>query len=85
VEVRFPTFLFAISPLNHPLGRQGVHETLCDYDGIVCFIDKRDDEALHDSKEELNSLLSDNAISQPIVILIPTQNALGYANVNFRI
>jgi len=54
--------------------------TLRDYDGIACFIDKSDDEALQDSKEELNSLLSDNSISQPIVILVPTQNASGYAN-----
>ena len=38
------------------------------------------DEELEDSKEELNRLLSNNLISQPIVILVPTQNASGYAN-----
>ncbi|KAF8799189.1 hypothetical protein BYT27DRAFT_7121329 [Phlegmacium glaucopus] len=57
-----------------------MRETLCDYDGIACFIDKSDNEALQDSKEELNSLLSDNSISQPIAILVPTKNASGYAN-----
>jgi hypothetical protein len=33
-----------------------------------------------DSNEELNSLLSDHAISQPILILAQTPNASGYAN-----
>lgn len=37
--------------------------------------------AQEDSKIELNLLLSDRTISQqPIVILVHTQNALGYAN-----
>ena len=57
-----------------------MREALPYYDGIVFLIDKSDDEALQDSKEELNSLLSDNSISQPFVILVPTENALGYAN-----
>ena len=47
---------------------------------MACLIDTSDDEGLQDSKEELNSLLSDNSILQPIVILAPTQNASGYAN-----
>ena len=55
-----------------------MRDTLYDYHGIACFIDKSDDEALQESKEELNSLLSDNLVSWPIVILVPTQNA--YAN-----
>jgi hypothetical protein len=33
-------------------------------------LDKSDDESLHDSKEEMDSLLSDDAISQTIVINI---------------
>jgi len=35
---------------------------------------------LRDSHEELNSLLSDDAFSQPILILVQTPNASGYAN-----
>ena len=55
-------------------------DALCTYDGIACFIDKSSDEALQDSKEELNSLLSDSKVSQPTVILVRTQHASGYAN-----
>jgi hypothetical protein len=65
---------------THALGRQGSRGTLCDYDAIACFIDKSNDEFLLDSKEELNSLLSDDAISQPIVILVQTPNASGTSN-----
>jgi len=76
----FSDFYFTISPLNRTLGRLGLRENLRSYDAIACFIDKSSDEALADSKEELNSLLSDSKISQPIVILIHTENASGYAN-----
>ena len=65
---------------SRALGRQGTRETLYDYYAIACFIDKSSDDALQDSKEELNSLLTDSAISQPIVILVHTQNASGYGN-----
>ena len=54
--------------------------TLHQYDGIACFLDNRNAIALHDSREELDGLLSDPAISQPIVIFVPSENASGYAN-----
>jgi len=54
--------------------------TLCGYDWIACFIDKSGDDALHNSKEELDSLVYDSTVSQPIVILVRTENASGYAN-----
>lgn len=73
-------FVFAISPLKHPLGRYSMRDTLPDYDGITFLIDKNIDKALQDSKKELISILSDNSISQPIVIFVPTQNASRYAN-----
>jgi hypothetical protein len=57
-----------------------LRETLYDYDAIAYCIDKTDDESLLDPKEELNSMLSADAISQPIVVLIRTPNASGYAN-----
>jgi hypothetical protein len=75
----FLTFNFTISPLNYALGRLGLRENLRSYDAIACFIDESSGEALADSKEELNSLLSDSKISQPIMILIH-KNASGYAN-----
>ena len=56
------TFI-SISPLNRALGRIGMCQTLCGYDGFACFIDKSSDDALHDSKEELDILLSDSAIA----------------------
>ena len=61
------------------LGRQGLRQALRYYDGIACFIDKSD-ESFQYSKEELDSVLSDDDITQPIVILVPTPNASGYAN-----
>ena len=50
------------------------------FDGIAFLIDNSIDKALQASKEELNSILSDNSITQPIVVLVPTQNASGCAN-----
>jgi hypothetical protein len=50
-------------------GRQGLRETLYDYDAIACCIDKTDDGSLLDPKEELNSMLSADGISQLIVVL----------------
>jgi len=54
--------------------------TLHQSDGIACFLDNKDARALQDSKEELDGLLSDPAISQPIVIFVPSENASGYPN-----
>ena len=50
------------------------------FDGIAFLLDNSIDKALQASKEELNSILSDNSITQPIVVLVPTQNASGCAN-----
>jgi len=54
--------------------------TLYGYDGsgIAFFIDERNDKAFHDSREELNSLLSDKSIFQPIGIFERSRS-------NFRI
>ena len=54
--------------------------TLFRYDRIACFLDNRNPALLHDSREELNGLLSDPVISQPIVIFVPSENASGYPN-----
>ena len=65
----------------HTLGRQGLHETLRNFDAITCFIDKTDDTSLLYSKIELEYLLSDDAaILQPIVILVRTPDASGTVN-----
>lgn len=77
------SFFFLYLPVrlwNTPLARYCLYDALPYYDGIVFIMDVDTDEELEDSKEELNRLLSNNLISQPIVILVPTQNASGYAN-----
>ena len=57
-----------------------MRDALPHYDGIAFLLDNSFDEELQASKEELNSFLSDNSITQPIVVLVPTQNASGCAN-----
>ena len=57
-----------------------MRDALPHYDGIAFLFDNSSDEELQASKEELNSFLSDNSITQPIVVLVRTQNASGCAN-----
>ena len=67
-------------PLNRASARLGIFESYHD-DGIACFVDKSSDEALEDSEADLKTLLSDPTIlQQPIVILVRTENASGYAS-----
>ncbi|KDR71998.1 hypothetical protein GALMADRAFT_229205 [Galerina marginata CBS 339.88] len=68
-----------IAPGNRG-GRQPFRDELCDYDGIAFFIDATDDDGLRLSWEELDSILSDEEISQHIVILVPQKKASGCAN-----
>jgi len=75
-EVRFPNLPFHL--LNRALARLGIFGS---FDGIACFVDKSSDEALEESEADLKTLLSDPTIlQQPIVILVRTGNASGYAS-----
>jgi len=77
-EVYFLTSIFTSSPLkSHSSARLGILEI---FDGIAFFIDHSDDENLQYSKEELDGIISHSAISQPIVVLVQTQNASGSAD-----
>jgi len=55
---------------------------LPEYDGIVFLVDATDSESFSKSKTELNSLLTDKAISnlKPILVLVQRPNPSGIAN-----
>jgi hypothetical protein len=59
-----------------------MRSTLNRYDGIAFLlsISNRNARVLQDSREELDDILSDPAISKPIVIFVPSENASGHGN-----
>ena len=76
-EVYFLTSIFTSSLPNDFSARLGILEN---FDGIAFFMDHSDDETIQYSKEELDGIITYSAISQPIVVLVQTQNASGSAN-----
>lgn len=57
---------YQLSFLHFLSARREWRADLSDYDGVVYLVDAKE---LNRSKEELNSLLADEALSKPILIL----------------
>lgn len=67
-------------PTIIPLARRSFRPSLPDFDGIVYVADNTDSESTSTTKEDIESLLGDETISRPILVLIPTSDTSGTAN-----
>ncbi|KAJ3496929.1 hypothetical protein NLJ89_g10417 [Agrocybe chaxingu] len=73
------TFVAAV-PSGNEGARRSHRQSLADYDSIVYVLDATDNDSLSTSKEELNGVLTDEALTKPILILVPKADASGVAN-----
>ncbi|CAA7267617.1 unnamed protein product [Cyclocybe aegerita] len=79
ITVGEKTFVAAI-PSGNEGARRSHRQSLTDYDSIVYVVDPTDADSLSTSKEELNRVLADEALTKPILVLISKPDASGVAN-----
>jgi len=72
----------ATVPSGNERAQRSMRIYLPEYDGIAFLVDATDSESVAKSKAELNSLLTDEAISnlKPILVLVQKPDASGIAN-----
>ena len=75
-------YIFYSASLNSTLwaARRSFRQMLPKSDGIVYLVDAIDPESSSSSKAELNDILADEALSKPILVLVPKPDASGIAN-----